>query len=450
MRMTSCLFIILLVILAACRADVSDPVTVPPVTTAPEVVVATKTAVSPTTIPTMLPTSLPTFTATPPPTISPTPISPSAIPLPIYDLPAWINDPETAVLMAIMTFEPRSEGVIAFMNVNSGELFSFPLPPTTRTVRWGQDDKGTYFEFNHTHVVMSMVEDLYRERVYISTGESQKIQPENFTSYPNPSWIESPDSRFIARIIREDDMLNVILETVETTGRKMLIDPFYDNNPSYIVDMNWSSYGNLLSIGRYIRHGYNASDNGLTIYTQTGDVYRQFENKKQYTWSPVNNDEGLYVEDEDFGISLPCILDVQEGSDVCLDEIRAWREELKVQTGLYAWSYNGEQISFVYWREDRTSGLCFIEIDNRKIHCPIDSESLGGRNQDGEYNYIRRLPNLSPDRHYMQLTINPSPPGGDDGAFTRIVTADYEANNLQIWGYGYRASWRPSLPNNEE
>jgi len=449
MRITSCLFIILLVTLAACSADVSDPVTVPPVTTVPKVVVATKTAVSPTTIPTILPTSLPTFTVTPPPTISSIPIPPTATPSPVYDLPAWINDPETAVLTAVMSLEPHTEGMIGFMNIDSGELFSLPLPPSTSDIYWGQDEKGTYFEFNKTHEIVGMADELYVERVYIATGESQQISHENFGSY----WVnhnkKSPDGRFVARITRENDQLKVTLETMETAEIKTLVDPFYDNNSSFLADMGWSSYGNLLSVGRYIRYDNNTSGNGLTIYTWTGDIYRQFKDKRWFIWSPINNYEGLYEQDGDFGARLPCILDVQNGDEICLEEISAWREELNVESGLYKWSYSGEQISFIYWQAG-VSGLCFIEIDSREINCPVDWESLGGRNEVGGISYIRHNPDWSPDGHYMQFIINPFSPAGDDGTFTRIVTSDLDGNNLQIWGYGYDASWRPPLPNSEE
>jgi hypothetical protein len=239
----------------------------------------------------------------------------------------------------------------------------------------------------------------------------------------------------------------VILEDLETMETITLTDPFNGRYPDYI-QMDWSLTGNLLSVLRY-KFG-TPLGSGLTIYTQNGEIYRQFENRDGFTWSPYNNQQILYETGSEFGSKLPCILDIKEINDICLEEILTWRENLGVKTDYYQWSYDGNQIGFVYWGFDtlgRISGFCFIEISTDEIYCPVDWETLGGREEVGQINYIVGAPIWSPDGRYMSFVIDYISPESDTSILYRIVTTDLDGHHMQIWGRGHQhfLAWRPPI-----
>lgn len=469
MRTLSCLLIVLLLALVACTPDevvpeksvVSAPISITRVTSTPESIVATATAVPPPTITTLLAT---TTTTMPPATIFPTirptatlrsTVTPTAIATPLlthYDLPTWLNDPEAAVLMTVARLEFNSkEDVIAFINVNSEEMFTIPAPPNLYSAEpaWGKDENGVYFEYpqNEAIPVASNTYNIipqYIHRVYLATGEAIKLPPDT----PPGVAQRSPNANYLTRIIhdREKGELTITIENPNTFHRTNLIDPFNGQFGSH-TDVLWAPTNDFVAV-RYYAFGERDEppDVATVIYNLDGQIYRQNSDLLAWAWAPDNSYRLLYINGGGFGSYSPCIWEIQKNTSSCLSEVNSWTEENNVKAGSYEWSPDSQQIQFTYWGyTPRASGLCQIEIEDRVITCLIDESDLGEPDNYDPIHYIINYLGWSSNDQYLAFVTDYSSPGGDDASHFQIATVANDGSQFQTWGYGSEASWRPPI-----
>lgn len=436
--------LIILLVLGGCVPDTAVPVTVPPTRTM--VMTETGTAVAQTP-PTITPTVSPTPThaqtsaAQPASTHRPTPTS-FLTPTPVvYDLPAWVLDPEVNVLVL---GSYGDDGTITLFNAETGEQFEIYMGIDDLKPAWIWQD-GRYFLSPTSPTATQEVID-------IQTGNLVKLAPINQDSV-------SPNGRYAAHITNGDRFDVVTLVDQETGLETELTNPFQDSSrDDYVVgaEVHWSPDGALLAV-LYKKHYYDDnSDHSLVIYAPSGELFRQYENmsiSRNSPWSPVLPHRILYTDDnKSFLPKMPCILDVVENEQTCLEIVGEWVESQNVWPYNFVWSPDGSKISFVHVaREERVnkSGACYIELATEEIFCPITPDDLQLEEQ-----FESRGHYWSPDGRYLALFSDRSGPLSDVFGDFAVTTVSRDGQNLQILGLGFSSShynpWRPSIPTPSE
>lgn len=451
-RIQIALVILLGGLLLGCTPTEVTPTT--PATAAAPVQVTRQTATpvmsEPTATPTFQPplsteTNVPTVTQTARPAVvtprpSATPV-PSATARPVhYELPGWVSDPETVVLLSVTATGQFDESFITLNNLITGERFDMPFfSELPLGVHWFQDDSGTYLEQGRYGDMSHLNPPI--EQINIATGELRILPPlEEITDRS----IVAPGGRYAVRIVDDPAPKTVTMEDRETGESMILEDPFSGRLSSY-VEASWSPAGDFLAVGRiaYAGEPYSAPASGLVIYRPDGSIFRWYNDYYGNTWAPYGSYRFLYQEGENFDAYVPCIFDALTGVSDCLTEVATWREESRLETYSYQWLPSGQGISFIAW--DEGSSLCIIGIENRQITCPLNNQVMTPAKLTAESDTFIIDYQWSPDGRYLWLTVDSTSPRSDDRGSLRVATAAADGSQFQVLGFGYEGLWRPAL-----
>lgn len=377
------------------------------------------------------PSSTPRPTRTPTPSPTPTPDH--------FDLPTWLANPNVTVLATIIGYG-YEDGTMSFLNLDTSERFDLPLPPWVRDLTWGQDDRGSYFEYEIKESIRNTVTTIAIARVYVTTGEIAYLEPPLAGSgRVDPS----PNGRHQTRVTSDE---TITIEDTQTGQIISLEDPFRGKYPDS-VDARWSPGGDLLAVVYYDFSIPFQAMGGLAIYTVEGTVYRQFEGILSVNWAPDNTYRILYGQTDADGHYIPCILTTADNTSACFSAVADWGELQGVETGGYTWSPDAGQISFIYWSDyPDLGGLCVMELIGTEITCLITEQTMGGGDESEVYDptYVVRY-QWSPDGRYLWLLIDPFGPGSDDRSYSEIATIARDGSQYQVWGSGHEAFWRPPI-----
>lgn len=377
------------------------------------------------------PSSTPRPTRTPTPSPTPTPDH--------FDLPTWLADPNITVLATIIGYG-YEERTISFLNLDTSERFDLPLPPWVRDLTWGQDNQGTYFEYEIKESIRNTITTIAIARVYLTTGEIAYLEPPPAGSGRiDPS----PNGRHQTRIMSDE---TITLENIQTGETINLEDPFHGRYPDS-VNARWSSGGDLLAVVRYDFNIPFETTGGLTIYTVEGTIYRQYEGILSLNWAPDTTNRILYGENDSDEHYIPCILTTSDNTSVCFSAVADWAELRGVATGGYTWSPDASEVSFIYWSYyPDLGGLCVLDLSSTEITCPITEQTMGGGAESEVYDptYVVRY-QWSPDGRYFWLLIDPFGPESDDRSFSEIATMARDGSQYVVWGSGHEGFWRPPI-----
>ncbi|HRQ38264.1 MAG TPA: hypothetical protein PLD25_10150 [Chloroflexota bacterium] len=447
-------------ILGACTAEAIVPATLPPTRTVRAT--ETGTAVAEILVTAVPITATPTTTAattrdpnqttdlqtlerapsTPAPTNTPRPtFTPSPTPTPVFlDLPEWVAAPAVNVLL-LGNYDDNK--TITLFNADTGEQFEIHVEVNENELspRW-------LWQEGHYFLSPTFPED-GQDVIDIETGELVKLADVN----DDVRVVVSPDGRYAANITREDRFDIVTLIDQETGSEIELSNPFQDSprdDYNIYARTYWSPDGALLAV-EYEKHYYDDNfDLDLAIYAPSGELFRQYANMNTSSnapWASILPYRILFTEGDSYLPDRPCILDVIENTQSCLETIAEWVGDRSLLS--FTWSPDGSKISFIHWSEEEgNNGLCYFELAIEEIFCPITPDNLLVEEQ-----MVPRAHFWSPDGRYLVLffdTIGPRDVLGPLG----VAVVNNDGQNFQILGLEFSSSsnnpWRPSIPSLSE
>lgn len=362
------------------------------------------------------------------------------------DLPSWVNDPATMVIMDLLCLDLfcRDEAVVSLINVNTGTRFDFVPADRVFNLSWGISLLyGLYFELHGFYdATGSKPVPHPGTRIFTESGDIIAVPlTQSESSHP----FLSSGGRFAAYRTHQNEESLPDIVTVEDrqTGQVVVLDDPFDGRYARSSGISWSPSEELLAVWRYsFQERGTLPLGGLSVYTTDGRVYRWYDDFLGGEWAGDNSFRMLVRVREGSQHWRRCIVDLQDNSMCCLDEIANWIASQQVDGGAMHWSPDGGQIGFSYWsyKPDTRSGLCTFSLETGVIECPIDNSIIG------EDIYIRDF-QWSPDGKYLALFIDYSAPGSDDLSGAQLATLLADGTQYQIWGKSFQTwSWRPAPP----
>ncbi|MDA0246019.1 MAG: hypothetical protein OT477_21620 [Chloroflexi bacterium] len=387
-----------------------------PIPTPTPVISSTETPL-PTAI--ILPTSI--FTPTPNPT--PTPI--------LINLPTWIIEPSANILL-LGNYNPKT---ITVVNVDTQELHNIPVEANEYYLGWQWQD-------NRLWLRTSLQDSTDKMNVIdIMTGELTEL------SITRQSTI-SPNGRYVAQSIRQENGVDFVTITDYETGTKReLVNPFShlqsrdERFNEYVISMYWSPDSSFLSV-LYEKHYYSDNyDRHLAIYTSSGEIFQQYANTNLSIGNPWATPHKVLATNG----WTPCILEITEGTKVCLESVKEWFVNQNTSPSNYIWSPDGERISFIHADPDmRTTGMCYIELETEDIVCPVSSEDFRLETQ-----MYLRFQFWSSDAKYLVLF---SDSHGIPDVIGSMKVAVLDVDDQGFWllegeySWSFYNPWRPLIP----
>ncbi|MEW5988618.1 MAG: hypothetical protein AB1791_18480 [Chloroflexota bacterium] len=372
-------------------------------------------------------------TATPTPTRTPKATSAS---LTHYDLPAWVSDPDAAVLLALLSPELDGEPFISLLNPATGEHLDISALPHTWRLSWGQDAEGLFFQFRYEEKRGISDED-YVERIYVMTGEVRRLLA---SEVEQGREAVAPGGRHLARVSGWPESPATVTIEDRQTGRRVTLDDPFEGRLEW-AEIEWSPTGDLLAVQR--RHFVERGEPrvaALAIYDSDGGLFRQYNDLDGHSWAPDNSYQILYITGEEFPYYRPCLLDIKDNTTRCITDLVAWSESQAVHTSGYEWAPDGRHVSFVYWgrQDNNVAGLCTIAIEGGEVSCLVGKETIGEENFVHGYWW-------SPDGRYLGFIVSPRNPGSDDGTLDQLATVAGDGSQYRVWGSGHPpVLWRPA------
>lgn len=464
--------------------SVSSPTAVPTTTT--------RATVPPTLTPSIMSTSAPSPTLRP----SNTP-RPSATAVPTLatqlELPGWIDDPDTAVLM-IRTQE--METAVSFINAHNGDRFDLKTPTHFPAIAWGKDAVGHYFE---------VIDDAFRDRVYVTTGAATRLSSELLverTAVPTATSVANTPSHTVT--ILED----VVFLIDASTGNEIALEDPFDSRYTDKIVADWSANEAYLWVWRgHAADSENTDVGDIVIYDPDGNILSISEGTDIPVWTPAAGSQLLYT--DIFNGRRLCINEIATGLVDC-DLLSLWLEEHEVKLAQFMWSPDGRDIFFTFTRpanvmSQASVGFCTIDVATHDIHCPLAEKPNGwlisqielspteelvaiyyryvGESEQGIKeicfynwrvddvncpvnettllnedagtwydNFFIHMTSWSPDGRFLSLILHNGCPSCGDRTKAKLAIVDSEENRL-TWQAGfidYRKQsmrWRPLLQN---
>lgn len=400
--------------------------------------------------PAALPTSSATLTATPTrtliPTRTPRPIvTQSAAPFSGYDMPPWLVNPTTNLLMVETVDDRDGNYAVTIFNIAAGERFDIYLDGCCIEHSWLEQEGKLYIELDHPRIetINTVLQEPYQELINITTGEVSQNAP----LFPEQRAVPSPDGRYVALISRAPLRISVLDR--EQNRESELVDLFGGRYGSHF-SAAWTSDNALLAVSQVAFPDIldDPAQFGLAIYTSGGEAFRMYDRVNSNDWAPTHPYRILYTT-SDWPNEIPCVLYVLENRHVCLEAIDTWREEQDVRLGQYAWSSDGNKVSFTHWNyETGKNGLCYLDLITEEIACPITAGALQSLGENHPLFVVGH--HWSPDDRYIAVFVNPNGPNSDDATFTSIGIVSSDGSQFEILGraiLGYQNDdlwWSPN------
>jgi hypothetical protein len=390
-------------------------------------------------------TPAPTATVTTTPTHTP---SPTATPVK-YEIPTWVADPNTNVILLESFLSSDIDTVtVSLFNAATGERFDLLTSEEFSHSRWVQQNGQLFISLNYPKSEGAITRDAYQALINIATGELTTPMSDTLPGQK----VESPNGRYLARLVVVPGTRIFIITILDReTGEEVeLTDPFEGSYGSG-TEAKWSADSAYLAVNRYsFPEREVPPEYGLTIYLPTGEIFRQYEGLPTIMqWAPNASSQMLFWR-EDSDNRTPCILNVIEDSTECLETVAEWTRQQNVRVGFFSWSFDGTKVGFSHWNTETTNnGLCFINLLDEAIQCPVASNEL-----QLEYPVYPYFHYGSPEGQYIALITNPgNPSGGVDPYFTWLTVDNSDGTNFRALDRVFIPSlsdeiWRPPIPIN--
>jgi len=403
----------------------------------------TETAsLTPSSSPTSIATSAPTLTQTATPTDTP---SPTAIATLIrYEIPTWVADPDTSVILLESFLSSDIDTVtVSLFNAASGERFDLLTSEEFSYPRWVQQNGQLFISLNYPKSEGAINRDAYQELINTATGE---LTTPISDTLPGQK-VESPNGRYQTRVIKALGARDIVITLDREIGEEIeLTDPFEGRYRSN-TQAKWSPDSKYLAVNRVSHPDSGPYEYGLTIYLPTGEIFRQYEGLPTIIqWAPNSFAQMLYWRGEGEN-RAPCILDVINDSKRCLDRVIEWARQQNVKVGFFSWSFDGTKVGFSHWNTGTANnGLCFINLLDEDIQCPVTSNEL-----QLEYLVYPYFHYGSPDGQYVALVTNPAnPEDAIDPYFTWLTVVNSNGTNFRVLNRVFIPSfsgeiWRPPI-----
>ncbi len=411
--------------------NIHSPLAEITVTTIPVVLTSPSVANIPTALPTE-PISTVEITAQPT-TITLTATSKPSPTSSALNLPSWITEPSANILL-LGNSQTRTA---TLFHIDNQERYEIPITIRDLNLKWLWQEDNYWLNMSYLQTGQSV------RMIDIVTGEIVR------TSSIRRD-IPSPDSRHSAHIVSqlESDSLVTIIDH-ETGMKSELINPFLhlqSRDEAFnesVWTVYWSPDGTYLAVlydKHYIDDNY---ERNLVIYTPTGDIIQQYANADtSWTnpWSPVAPYLILYTDGW-----TPCILDIVEEKQDCLEFVTEWLAIRNVSTFNYIWSPDGEKISFVYGNSDELkTGMCYIELITESIVCPISTDDLALDRQ-----LFTRIHYWSPDANYVAVFADTIGFMDVIGPM-KVAIVDIDRQTFRLleeeYSWPFNDVWRPPMP----
>ncbi|MBI5353077.1 MAG: hypothetical protein HZB50_10605 [Chloroflexi bacterium] len=328
-----------------------------------------------------------------------------------YDLPAWMKDPDTNIVAALITDDYEGKRKIAFFNAITGEKYEILMP---------QDISG-YFWFDNENFGLLSKDLSTSYQINLPTGqvsmqevsqETTRLLNQGYDDYENGSG----DTASELVLLKDSLTNNPVFERAAFRQ---------ENSKSGLFTANWTGdykteievidtktnqvvWKNSLANGMYgIEFAWSPNDEGQLAYLQgkpepTDSLLTE---SILLTIVDVTSGEILSSYSGDFGIirwshdgnkilyqnawsryvtygfrfkDAPCILFLNLGEKRCLRSIpRFVPEEYElVTTGVYSWGIDDNSIyyTYIYASQDNSIGnLCIYSLLNSHINCPTQN-----------------------------------------------------------------------------
>ncbi len=355
-----------------------------------------------------------------------------------YVFPAWLSDPETNILAALITNDNQHTRKISFINPATSESYDIPIPDDVSGYFWydkenfgllSQDLKSAArINLQTGSVIKESIsseatqylnpeDDDYRS-AYIPTANALEITTDSTTGgiiFGRPSYTKygnkSKSGRFSASWSGED---NTRITVMDNKTHQIIWDSGPFEETYYGTLFRWSPKDE--SQLAFLQGKLAKPESDLISETVlltvvdvvTGEVLGRYGgNFGLIVWSLDGRRilyEGAETSYQSQGVEFkdaPCILFLELGEKRCLKSIP--RLVVKgyqlVTTGVYTWSPNRNSIfyTYIYKRRDKIIGnLCVYDLVTGHINCPVDKlDALKGMT-------ITNL-DISPDAQFIHF-----------------------------------------------
>jgi len=455
----SLLVIVTLHLIVACRLGPDSPTTtdnvatplpeigsLPVLTPLPTITIPNVTATS-TASPPSDATLTSTPTRTPIPTRTPRPtVTSSATPFAGYNIPSWLASPSTNLLL-VKTVDDRYENyAVTIFNIAVGERFDIYLDDCCTRQSWLEQEGTLYIGIDHPQreTGRTILQEPYRELINTTTGEMSQHPP----LFPGRVAVSSPDGRYVALISRAPSRIDVLDH--EQNSERELLDLFNGRYSSHF-SAAWTHDSALLAVLQvsFPEDRNDPAQFGLAIYTPGGEPFRMYDRINSNDWSPTPPYRILYTVGDRRTNVVPCILNVIENSRACLEAVDQWREDQEVKIGQFAWSSDGNKVSFTHWNyATNKNGLCYFDLTSEAITCPITASTL--QSLGDNYPLFVVGHHWSPDDEYIAVFVNPNGLESSDATFTSIGIVSSDGTQFEMLDQaerGYQSDklwWSPN------
>jgi len=373
---------------------------------------------------------------------------PSDVQIPIqtsYNLPAWMSDPHTAILLdlTIKKDAQYSSWTLAFLNAATGEWYYLPFPSDAQTYFW--------LDSMHFGLLSKDLQTMYL--IDVKSGQVTSILiPQSSTSGLKLSALIQPiqvnRGSKVGEYLFENSLDYSRRFASATSHYRANSDSNQESRPITVTEVNtgqvilqlnplpgwlnnyyaWSPVDeSYLAVvegqpDQTVDFWFPVKNTTLRVYdVTTAQIISSIKaDIGSFVWSPDGN--RILSQDAislywNFGYGFrkaPCIFNVQTGENKCITRIidRPTPAGYVLGTSTdYQWSPDGKSISFVYEYDspsEMKGTVCIYNLLDGNFNCPTDRLSrlpewsgnfwLGGWN----INYY----DISPDRQYLHFCFS--------------------------------------------
>ena len=351
-------------------------------------------------------------------------------------VPTWVLDFNAQVLLVAEDGFPGPTSTIWLVNPALQEVAGITIPSPLLDTDWTRIDGRLFLQNTEPCGTDTPAPTTWRLDLSTGTAETHPRQE-------CPTTLEFPQGQYVVIVDPDQPTTTVRLFDTRVGTSVELVDPFSGQYPDW-ADTLWTKAQDLIAVLRWREpeYGwplfwYDLPITSLAVYTPDGRLYRTFEGVYAQEWAPDNSHRMLHYIGGGWHDWYPCILDVDDGSDTCAQEIRQWREAQDVFASYFTWTPDAQSISFSY-SSTRTSqtGICIYSIASHQITCPVTEGML-------PLGYLIWNHEWSPHGDYIVFTID-SLETGDLHLDPHIVTAAADGANIRVWDFhNITLLWRP-------
>jgi hypothetical protein len=373
-----------------------------------------------------------------------------------YDLPAWMSDPTTPVLAALVIDQEADWGKVIFLNPANGDKVELPISQDVYGLFWQDSNHfGFLMDDLHTTYLLNTQDGQMTETD--STPDSVRLYNNDALTYDD-WWIralqpvtESDSGNVLFRsadTIRDDFMYpfsnkGTYRARLDATQRESIAvvmsstsgETVWQADPTdglYDSEFAWSPINDsilaIISGKPEPINGLIINDTMLTIVdVATNNIISSYSGDfSLIEWSPdgkqiLSQDAFARVSNSSFFNGSPCITTLETGEIRCLTEIPAYYPDYisLISTKEYNWSQDARSIYYITALksengEEVSGDFCIYDLADGAIICPTRNLSmLQGRSIFG---YA-----VSPDQRYIHFCFSVSStddflnPNGMDG-----------------------------------